>query len=575
MKKKQNYLLFLVAVAMAGCNGLGKMAKNANLVKYEVTPNPLVLQGDSVALSVKGTYPAKYFAKKVALTVTPVLKTANGDKPFTSLTTEGENLKGAGTTINMKTGGNFTYNSKIAYTPDMRASDVMLNIKGTQGTKSQDFPPMKIADATIATQALVKNEEKVIVGKDNFVRITPANFSSEMYYSINNSNVNEGFNMKKIGLNNKAEFHTIDSILKGFHPGLVLKGVDIMGNASPDGKMKINTPLAEKRSKSSEKYLNERAKKLKMPVDAAMIHTSSTSEDWPGFQKLMSASDIAMKDVVLRIVASNSDPDARNMEIKKMGKAFTEIAEKIMPKLRKSDITFNADKVGRSDDQISALALSNPDSLNVEEILYAGGMQKDMDKKLTIYKSAERIYPQDWRAANNAGMVMFMQGNADGAMTEFQKADQLKAGNPIVQNNLGACYSHKNDRKKAAEMYAAASGAGNEVMENMAILDIKNGNYSAAVSHEGDAKTFNAALAKLLAGDKDGAKSTIESSPDNTTASGYYLKAVISARKGDASGVISNLKNSIEKDASMKAFARDDREFIKWFADNNFKSVVQ
>jgi len=575
MKKKQNYLLFLVAVAIAGCNGLGKMSKNASTVKYEVTPNPLELQGDSVAMSVKGTYLPKYYAKKVSLTITPVIKTASGEVPFKPVTTQGEKLKGEGVTITSKTGGSFTYTGKVAYTPDMRAADVMVNIKGTQGTKTQDFPSMKIADATIATQTLVKNQEKVIIGKDNFVRITPATFNSEMYYSINNSNVNEGFNMKKIGLNNKAEFHMIDSILKGFNPGLTLKGIDIMGNASPDGKITINTPLAEKRSKSSEKYLNDRAKKMKMPMDASLVHTSSTSEDWPGFQKLMQASDMPMKDVILRIVSSNSDPDAREMEIKKMTKAYDEIKEKILPKLRKSDITFNADKVGRSDDQISALALSNPDSLTAEEILYAGGMQKDMDKKLTIYKSAERIYPQDWRAANNTGMVMFMQGNADGAMSEFQKADQLKADNPIVKNNLGACYSHKGDRKKAAEMYTAASGAGNEVSENMAILDIKNGNYSQAVSHCGDTKTFNCALAKLLAGDKDGAKSTLEASPDATSASGYYLKAVISARKGDATGVVSNLKSSIDKDATMKPMAKDDREFIKWFNDTNFKSVVQ
>src|SRR5258708_4422180 len=122
MKKKQNYLLFLVAVAIAGCNGLGKMSKNAPTVKYEVTPNPLELKGDSVAISVKGTYLPKYYAKKVMLTITPVIKTASGEKPFKPLTTEGEKLKGEGVTINAKTGGSFTYNSTIAYTPDMRAA---------------------------------------------------------------------------------------------------------------------------------------------------------------------------------------------------------------------------------------------------------------------------------------------------------------------------------------------------------------------------------------------------------------------------------------------------------------------
>ena len=56
-------------------------------------------------------------------------------------------------------------------------------------------------------------------------------------------------------------------------------------------------------------------KKMKMTPDSTMFHTSSTSEDWPGFQKLMQESDMSMKDVILRVVASNSDPEAREIRI--------------------------------------------------------------------------------------------------------------------------------------------------------------------------------------------------------------------------------------------------------------------
>ena len=180
----------------------------------------------------------------------------------------------------------------------------------------------------------------------------------------------------------------------------------------------------------------------------------------------------------------------------------------VLPKLRRAAITFNADKVGRSDEQISALAKSNPDSLSVEEILYAATLTTDMNEKLAIYQAAERIYPQDWRTANNVGSMLFVKGDIDGAMSEFAKADQLSSGNAIVKNNAGAVYSRKGDRKNAASNYASASGAGPEVNENMGILDIRNGNYSAAVGHYSGSSTFNAALAKLLAGDKDGAMST-------------------------------------------------------------------
>ena len=43
-----------------------------------------------------------------------------------------------------------------------------------------------------------------------------------------------------------------------------------------------------------------------------------------------------------------------------------------------------------------------------------------------------------------------------------------------------------------------------------------------------------------------------------------YLKAVACARKGDASGVMTNLKDAIAKDGSFKQMAKEDAEFLKW-----------
>lgn len=578
MKYIKPVSFILITIAVAGCNGLSKMAKNASLVKYEVTPNPLEVHGDSVAITVKGSYPAKYFAKKVDLAVTPVVKSTGGEHAFKTITEVGEKSLTPGNKINSKAGGNFSYSGKIAYSPDMRAGDVMVNIKGSQGSKSQNFTPVKIADATIATPMLVKADEKTIAAKDKFQKVVPASFNGEIYYLIMTSNVNPAFKVKQCGINNKPGFAALDSAIKALSVApYMMKNISIMGYASPDGKERLNTGLADSRARSSMKYLMGNFKKMKMQQgqDSSFYTRSSTSEDWQGFQQLMQSSNMSQKEMILRIVASNTDVDARELEIKKMGKAFTEIADNLLPKLRRSVITINADKMSRTDDQISALAASAPDSLSVEEILYAATLTKDNAQKLSIYKSAERIYPQDWRCSNNVGMMTFMNGDVEGAMSEFQKADQLSSNNPVVKNNLGACYSRKGDRKNAAAMYASASGAGTEVNENMGILDIKNGNYSAAIGNYSSSQSFNAALAKLLNGDKEGAMSTLDASPDKDSAIGLYLKAVIAARKGDANGVVANLKASVSKDSKMKSFAQEDREFIKWFNDSNFKSAVQ
>jgi hypothetical protein len=579
MKYLKVYSLTLLSFAVAGCGGLGKMEKNAATVKYEVTPNPLELHGDSVAINVKGTYPAKYFSKKANVTATPVLKTASAEHSFGAAEAKGEKATAAsGSTIKYKEGGGFTYSGKIAYTPDMRAADVMVKVHATQGKKTKDFAPLKIADATITTPLLAQSQGAVITAKDNYVRTINKSYNGMIYYPINQSNVNPGFRHKGSGIVNKNATAALDSIVKSMKNDMfMLKSVNITGNASPDGKLDLNTKLADSRSKSASKYVETAMKKGKSKKDttaAPEMNLSTNSEDWPGFQKLMQESDMAQKDMILRIVESNSDAEAREMEIKKMGKAYEEIADGILPKLRKSDIIYNAQKEGRSDEQIMATVKTSPDSLTIEELLRAGSLAPD-NEKATIYAHAQRMYPDDWRGANNAGVVKYKNKDIDGAMTEFQKADKLAANNTTVKNNLGAAYLAKGDRKMATEMLTAASGAGDEVNWNMATIDIMNGNYSAAVSHCGSANTFNCALAKLLNGDKNGAMSTLQASDDKDSPMGHYLMAVIGARNGNASDVVSHLTTATQKDPSLKAMAKDDREFIKWFNDAGFKAVVQ
>ena len=83
-------IVLIAAIGLMGCNGLGKMLKNAGTVTYAVTPNPLEMHGDSVDVTISGKYPAKFFVKKVNLVVTPVLTYQGGEKTLKSVTLVGE-----------------------------------------------------------------------------------------------------------------------------------------------------------------------------------------------------------------------------------------------------------------------------------------------------------------------------------------------------------------------------------------------------------------------------------------------------------------------------------------------------
>ena len=511
-------LVFLAAVGFVSCDGLGKMVKKADTVTYTVTPQPLEMHGDSVAVTISGKYPAKYFGKKVVLTVTPKL----GDHAFKSTTLIGEKAVGSGTKIKYKEGGSFSTSDKIAYTPDMKNADLKVTASGTVKSKTKEIPAKKIGDGTIVTPLLTQPDEKAMMASDKFQKVMPVSSELEIFFMINESTVRPS----EISRKETKEFKAFTK--RAENKGFAMKNMNVSAYASPDGELSKNANLAEDRAKHTIKAMMEELKKDKVTAgkDENFYNKVTTAEDWEGFKKLLEASDIKDKDLILRVLTMYQDGDQREKEIKNLSQTWTVLKEKILPKLRRSVSTLNCDSLGRTDDRITALASSSPDSLNNEEILYAATLTKDLNTKMNDYKAAEKKFPNDWRAANNVACIALMQNKANDAEAELMKADKLSPNNPAVMNNMGIVYRWKGDRKKAKEYYAKA-GNSTEASYNMGVLSILDGKYSDAVSKMGNANTFNAALAKVLNGQGDAASQTLDNSPGKDDAISYYLKAII------------------------------------------------
>jgi tetratricopeptide (TPR) repeat protein len=593
MKKqsiKSLSILGLAAIGIAGCNGFSKMLKNANLIHYSVTPNPLQDNGDSVAVNITAQYPAKYFAKKAAVTVTPTLKLSDGSEvALKSVNLVGDKAKGEGQKVSYDQGGSISYTAKVPFANAMKKDE--LDVKATLTNNKKDFPGVKIADGTIATALLIQNDDKVIAAKDNFVKTIPEHDTTRIFYVISQSNVRPA-EMKSEEMKKFKDF-----VDMGTQQNFTWEGIDVDAYASPDGETDMNQHLADDRAKTAIKAMMETFKNMKMdvekankkgkehevleklPIDAKLgeedfykvVHTGL---DWDGFKTLVQNSSIADKDLIIRVLTMYNDHDQRMKEIKNMSKTYVELANDILPKLRRAIIIINAEKKGRSDAQLTALSASHPDSLSVEELLYAATLTTDMNQKLSIYKSAEKMYGNDWRCANNAGYAEMALNKLSDADADFQQADRLSPNNPAVQNNLGVVARWKGDRKGAMAYYNKATAAGPDVSYNMGLVDIQTGNYADAATSTGSFNTFNASLAKVLNNDAAGAKSTLDASNDQSAIS-YYLRAVISVRSNDKEGAVANLKTAINKDASLRAMAQSDCEFLKYKDDAEFKSAIQ
>ncbi len=564
-----------VAVILTGCDGLGKMIKKQKDIKYTVTPNPIEMHGDSIQFSVSGKFNPKLFAKKVTLTLTPAIKySTGGEKVLKPVVLVGEKATGSGQKIGYSTGGTFNYTSeKFAYEPAMRRAKVELRGEGQVKNKKKPFAPVEIADGTVVTPLLVRNDEKGIMAKDAFVKIVPANVSTHIYYTINNSTVRPAELKSDEG---KAFNQFITDNINS--PWYEFKGISVSAYASPDGETDKNENLAKDRAKSGSaaimgEFNKNKNKDNKFGKTKEQYQVGTTKEDWEGFKSLMEASTMADKDLILRVLTMYTDPAQRRKEIKNLSKTYLELANKVLPKLRRAEITVNVDKKSRTDEQITKLMTSYPDSLSVEELLYGGNLTNDVNTKVQVYAAAEKKYSSDWRTSNNLGVALLMQNKVTEAGEAFKRADKTGSGQAAVANNLGIIEAKNGNRIAAMDLYKKAGGA-TETKYNMGILDVRNGKYADAVGDFGDYKGHNKALAQLLSGSGGAVKETIDSSNEKDMAYSYYLKAVAAARTANNADVISNLKTAIEKDNALKAYAKDDAEFIKLREDGGFKGLT-
>lgn len=570
--KNQNAKLLALAVvtstAFIACNPLSKMVKRQNEVNFTLTPNPVEMHADSISIALNGSFPTKYFNKKVSAVITPVIKYGAGEEAFAPLKLKGEVSEEEGTVINFEKGGTFSHTAKIPYKDGMDVATIELRVDGKYKTQTKSLDPRKVADGTIITPKLVMSAEKAIAAKDNFQKFNLVDNKVVINYLVNNATV-RGSEMSDKDV--KALVANLKAWSK--NPKMEVNGVVVDAYASPEGEISKNDNLANERAASADKAMAGEFKKAKLTIAEGSSKLTGKGEDWDGFKNLMTVSDIKDKELIIRVLESYSDLTKREEEIKNLAATYTEVAKKVLPELRRSEVNVVMKHHNLTDDEIKTLVDSKIDSLDAEQMMYAATLYTDDAKKESIYKSFSNKFAQDWRGANNLGYLYVTQNKIADAKAQFEKADGLSANNPIVKNNLGVCERLNGNVDAAMELYKSAAGAGSEVNENMGIIYIMKGDYASAKSSYSGVNSFNAALANLLSGNNS-IGGIIDGSTDKDEALAYYLKAIAGARANDKNALVNNLKTATSKDANLKAKAKNDAEFIKFREDAEFQSAV-
>jgi hypothetical protein len=565
---KNNGFLFLAAVFCAaivvGCANLKSMEKAAQEMGMKATPNPLEVHGDTVALTISGNFPPKYFPKKASMDAAPVFVHNGKETRFKTTYYQGEQAVGNGTIVPFKTGKSFTYSDRVAYTPEMANGKLELRIHGRMGKKETDFPALAIGEGIITTPYLIKNDDKCIWSKDQFVRtLSFTNDSTQINFDYNSSALKPA-ELKQADMANLGKW--MQSVAT--NPALVIKKIEFTSYASPEGEMLLNDNLATERAESGKKAFMDLAKKMKLTnAPESLFAMTPKGEDWEGFRSAMEASNIEDRNIIINVLKMTTDLQKREQEIKNISKTYTEIQKDIFPSLRRCRIMINYDLQGYSDEELVQIGSSNPAQLKYEELMRAGSLIDDLNKKAAVYQAAVALPDADYRSFNNLGCVYYMQNKLADAQSNWNKAYSMKKCAETA-NNMGIVTRVNGDRKGAITYYNEA-GAGAETSYNKGIIDIQNGNYAGAISKMASFKTFNSSLAKVLNKDAGAAKGDIDASGDSS-AQADYLRAIICARNGDGAGVGTNLRNAVQKDASLGEKAKSDLEFRNHKDQTNF-----
>lgn len=552
--KKINVILLSAAsvMLMTACSSkLGALSSD----NFKVNPKPLETRGGHVEATVDGVFPEKYMHRKAVVKVTPELRymDANGQQQVeraAASTFQGEKVMGNDQTISYLLGGHYTMKTSFPYEAAMQQSDLYLTFDARLGNKAVKVPAVKIAEGVIATSELYHMTLKGVqpcVAQDDFQRVTEEKYDANIKFLIQQAELRKS----ELQSNSVQDFVKLLQQIARDKEGLNLSNVEISAYASPDGGVKLNEKLANQRQQNTESYVRQQMKDANVEGG---VSSEYTAQDWEGFQELVKASNIPDKDVILRVLSMYQDPQEREQQIKNMSKGFKELADGILPELRRARMTINYEVIGRDDEQIFEQYKKDASKLSVEELIYAAIIAPTTSEKEDILKTTTKLYPKDARSYNNLAVLAMQEGKQEEARAYLQQVQQL----PEANANLGLLALQAGDIK-TAEKYISQSAGAYGLASILGNLHLAQGNYALAQKDFGYTPSNSAALAQLLNKDYARALQTLKNVKEKDGITDY-LMAIVNARQGNNEAAASSLRSALQKNPSLKSYADKDLE---------------
>lgn len=141
------------------------------------------------------------------------------------------------------------------------------------------------------------------------------------------------FELYKSNISASAELDSITSLIDRVNNDerVKLAYVWVGGSASPDGRLSLNTQLAQRRGQALTDYIRANTN-----ISASQLRFDNLGEDWYTITDAIKNSSSEYKNAVLEIIASESDFDVREQKLKRLdnGKPWAWMKQEILPRFR-------------------------------------------------------------------------------------------------------------------------------------------------------------------------------------------------------------------------------------------------
>lgn len=266
-------------------------------------------------------------------------------------------------------------------------------------------------------------------------------------------------------MNNQKELTSIHSMFDKIQNdrNLTVTQISIEGFASPEGPLKFNEQLSQKRADALKTYL---ASKEKVPAN--LYKVTFGGENWAGLVAALEASSMKDKETFLNIIKNTTDDVRRKKEIMSVGGGapYRMMLKEIYPGLRKVNCKIDYSVVNFDVTQGRAIILTDPKYLSLNEMYQvANSYPAGSNDFINVFDIAVRMYPDDAVANLNAGAVALSRKDIRSATKFMEKANKESAE---YINNLGVYnFLNGNVQQAIANFNQAAQMGNKEAKSNM------------------------------------------------------------------------------------------------------------